>query len=93
MEKKLPLGIQTFRDVIDEDYLYIDKTKKIYELLTGGGKYFFLARPRRFGKSLLVSTLKEIFSGNRELFEGLWIYDNLDWRPHPVIHLDNIGLR
>ena len=84
----MPLGIQTFRDVIDEDYLYIDKTKKIYELLTGGGKYFFLARPRRFGKSLLVSTLKEIFSGNRELFEGLWIYDNLDWRPHPVIHLD-----
>ena len=92
MEKKLPLGIQTFRDLIAEDYLYIDKTKEIFELLTGGGKYFFLARPRRFGKSLLVSTLKEILLGNRELFEGLWIYDQLEWRQHPVIHLDLTAL-
>jgi len=91
--KKLPIGIQTFRDIIDDDYLYIDKTGEIYKLLTEGGKYYFLSRPRRFGKSLMVSTLKEIFSGNKELFKDLWIYDKWGWEKYPVIHLDFLGLQ
>jgi hypothetical protein len=90
--KKLPIGIQTFSDFIEENYLYVDKTEYIYRLLTGEGKYYFLSRPRRFGKSLLVSTLREIFSGNRELFKGLWIYDKIDWIRHPVIFVDFLGL-
>jgi hypothetical protein len=85
--KKLPLGIQTFSEMIHKHYLYVDKTREIERLLDAG-KYIFLARPRRFGKSLLVSTLKELFSGNQDLFKGLYIYNKLDWQAHPVIHLD-----
>ena len=86
--KKLPIGIQTFSEVIENGYVYIDKTKYIYELIKG--KYIFFSRPRRFGKSLLCSTLKELFSGNRDLFNGLWIDKNTDysWPVHPVIYLD-----
>ncbi|MCP4217933.1 MAG: ATP-binding protein [bacterium] len=91
--KKLPIGIQTFSDLIGENYLYVDKTKEIHNLLIQGGKYCFLSRPRRFGKSLLVSTLKEIFTGNKELFKGLWIHDKISWEKHPVIHLDFLGLK
>lgn len=90
--KHLPIGIYTFSDFKKGNYLYIDKTKNIYNLFADKGKYYFLSRPRRFGKSLLVSTLKEIFSGNKELFEDLWIYDKLTWERHPVIHLDFLGL-
>lgn len=90
--KKLPIGIQTFSDIVEGNYLYVDKTKEIYNLFDEGGQYYFLSRPRRFGKSLLISTLKEIFSGNKELFKGLWIYDKLAWEKHPVIHLDFLGL-
>jgi hypothetical protein len=86
--KKLPIGVQTFSDFVEEDYLYVDKTKLIHELYAGGGKYYFLSRPRRFGKSLLISTLAEIFSGNQELFKGLWIYDKIKWTQYSVIHLD-----
>ena len=86
--KNLPISIQTFSDLITQDYLYIDKTKEIYNLFAQGGKYYFLSRPRRFGKSLLISTLKEIFSGNKELFKGLWIYDKIQWQSFPVIHID-----
>jgi hypothetical protein len=86
--KKLPLGVQTFRDIIEKDNLYIDKTRDIHRFFTDDGKYYFLSRPRRFGKSLLVSTLKEIFSGNKELFKGLWIYDKIQWQTYPVIHID-----
>lgn len=86
--KNLPLSIQTFRDFIDEDYIYVDKTKQIHDLFATGGRYCFLSRPRRFGKSLLISTLAEIFSGNKELFKGLWIYDKIEWTQYPVIHLD-----
>ncbi len=82
--QNLPIGIQTFSEIIEKDYLYIDKTESIYNLLKKG-KYFFLSRPRRFGKSLLVSTLKEIFKGNKELFKGLYIYDKIDWIAYPVI--------
>lgn len=82
--KKLPIGIQTFADIIKGRYLYIDKTKIIHRLLEEGGKYYFLSRPRRFGKSLLVSTLKEIFSGNKELFQDLWIYDKIPGKLTPL---------
>ena len=73
--KKLPIGIQELSEIINNGYLYIDKTEYVYRLLQG--KYYFFARPRRFGKSLLVSTLKEIFNGNKELFKDLWIYDKI----------------
>jgi hypothetical protein len=86
--KKLPFSIQTFRDFIDQDYIYVDKTEIIHDLFATGGKYYFLSRPRRFGKSLLISTLAEIFSGNKELFKGFWIYDKIEWSPSPVIQID-----
>lgn len=85
--KRLPIGIQTFSEIINKNYLYIDKTKEISALIEDG-KYFFLSRPRRFGKSLLLSTLKEIFSGNQELFKGLYIYNKIEWKKHPVVHID-----
>jgi hypothetical protein len=86
--KNLPLSVQTFSKLINKNYLYIDKTRDIYNLFAEGGQYYFLSRPRRFGKSLLISTLAEIFSGNKELFKGLWIYDKIKWTQYPVIHLD-----
>ena len=86
MEKLLPIGIQSFKKLIEGNYLYIDKTEIIHKLLISGS-YYFLSRPRRFGKSLLISTLKEIFSGNKELFKGLWIYDKIGWKQSPVIHI------
>ncbi|MCD6273821.1 MAG: AAA family ATPase [Deltaproteobacteria bacterium] len=67
--KKLPIGIQTFRKLIDGNYLYLDKTEYIYKLLVHGSAYF-LSRPRRFGKSLLISTLNEIFEGERSCLRG-----------------------
>jgi len=85
--KKLPLGIQTFSKIIKENCVYVDKTRHIANLIESG-EYFFLSRPRRFGKSLLVSTLSEIFSGNQALFQGLYIYNKIDWQAHPIIHID-----
>ena len=86
--KELPVGIQTFRKLIDGNYLYVDKTEHIYKLLVHGSVYF-LSRPRRFGKSLLISTLNEIFEGNKELFKGLWIYKaDYAWEKHPVVRID-----
>jgi hypothetical protein len=87
--KNLPIGIQSFEDLRSKDYLYVDKTQAIYRLVTSG-KAFFLSRPRRFGKSLLVSTLEAIFKGQKGLFEGLWIQDKVDWAQlnHPVIRID-----
>jgi hypothetical protein len=70
--KKLPLGIQTFEKLRNNDFVYVDKTMHIYKLITHRGVYFF-SRPRRFGKSLVVSTLEAIFRGQKELFEGLAI--------------------
>jgi len=78
MLKKLPIGIQTFSKIIEENYIYIDKTKEAYELIDDY-TYTFLSRPRRFGKSLFLDTLKNIFEGKKELFEGLYIYDKWDW--------------
>ena len=84
--QNLPIGIQDFREIRENDYLYVDKTALVYQLSMG--KYYFLSRPRRFGKSLLLSTLKELFSGSQELFKGLWIYDKWNWETsHPVIYL------
>lgn len=88
----MPIGIQNFSKLIKGDFLYVDKTKGIFNLFAEGGQYYFLSRPRRFGKSLLISTLKEIFSGNKELFKGLWIYDRIEWKKHPIIYLDFLGL-
>ena len=76
-----------FEKIRKKGYLYVDKTPWIYKLLTEGECYF-LSRPRRFGKSLTVSTFKELFSGNKELFKGLWIYDKWDFKPHPVLVFD-----
>ncbi len=87
--KKLPIGIQTFSEIRNGEYIYVDKTKSIAELIEG--KYYFLSRPRRFGKSLLVDTLKQIFLGNKELFKGLWIENQIDWQAYPVIHIDFSG--
>jgi hypothetical protein len=85
--KNLPIGIQSFADIRESDYIYVDKTRLVHQLVTTG-KYYFLSRPRRFGKSLLVSTLKSLFLGHKSLFEGLWIMDNWDWtKTHPVIHI------
>ncbi|MFN8577985.1 MAG: AAA family ATPase [Candidatus Sericytochromatia bacterium] len=86
--KLLPLGEQNFRKIIEKDLLYVDKTEDIYNLLSTRGTYFFLSRPRRFGKSLLISTLEEIFLGNQELFKGLYIYDKIEWKKYPVIKID-----
>ncbi len=86
MKKKiLPIGRQSFRDLREDNCLYVDKTQHIYKLCTEG-KMYFLSRPRRFGKSLLLSTLQELFMGNKALFDDLWIADKWDWtQKNPVI--------
>ena len=86
--KKCPLGVQTFEKVISEDLLYVDKTQYIYSL-TQNYRYVFLSRPRRFGKSLLASTLHSYFAGKKELFKGLAIEKlETEWTEHPVLHFD-----
>ncbi|MDW8211791.1 MAG: AAA family ATPase, partial [Cytophagales bacterium] len=85
----LSTGEQDFAELRSKKMLYVDKTAFIHKLVfVRKSKFNFIARPRRFGKSLLVSLLKNLFEGRRELFEGLFIYDKIDWQPHPVIHLD-----
>ncbi|NBC47845.1 MAG: AAA family ATPase [Gammaproteobacteria bacterium] len=87
-QQKLPIGIQTFRKIREGGFAYVDKTIEAERLATQAGVYF-LSRPRRFGKSLFVDTLKELFEGNEALFHGLHIHDQWDWRQrHPVILLD-----
>ena len=93
--RKYPIGLQDFKEIRTRGFLYVDKTQLIHTLIESG-KYYFLSRPRRFGKSLLLSTIKEIFSGDADLFKGLWIEKNRDWRQqHPVIHIPfaSIGVR
>ena len=83
----LSTGIQNFRDLRESNCIYVDKTQLIYNFVTQG-KMYFLSRPRRFGKSLIVSTLEELFKGSRELFKGLLIEDKWDWtKQSPVIHI------
>ena len=87
MKQKLPIGIQSFSEIREKDFLYVDKTEYIFRLAEGG-KYFFLSRPRRFGKSLLLSTLKALFEARRKLFQGLWIENKWNWEEKfPVIHI------
>jgi hypothetical protein len=93
--KKLPIGLQTLPRLREKDGIYVDKTQMLHRLIEQG-VYYFLSRPRRFGKSLLISTFKELFLGNKVLFEGTWIYDNWDWsKTSPVLHFscDKIGFR
>ena len=86
--RKYPIGIQTFSEIITKGYLYIDKTHLMWQLVNVS-KYIFLSRPRRFGKSLLASTLESYFRADKHLFEGLKIMQlETEWQPHPVIHLD-----
>ena len=90
--KLYPVGIQTFERIRKENKLYIDKTEYIYRMTHSGGCYFFLSRPRRFGKSLLVSTFESYFSGKKELFEGLAIEKlEQEWMEYPVLHFDMSG--
>ncbi len=90
--KILPIGIQDLPKLMYKNGVYVDKTRLIHQLVTQGSCYF-LSRPRRFGKSLLVSTLQELFEGNKKLFKGLWIEDNWDWsQTYPVIHISFASL-
>ena len=87
-ELKYPIGIQTFETIRNDGYVYVDKTGYIYDIISKG-QYYFLSRPRRFGKSLLLSTIEAVFKGKRELFRGLAI-DSSDWKweKHEVLHFD-----
>lgn len=85
---KYPIGIQDFEDLRRNGYKYVDKTNFVYKL-TDEGKYYFLSRPRRFGKSLFLSTLEAYFQGKKELFDGLAIYDlETEWKKYPIFHID-----
>ena len=86
--RKFPIGIQNFESLINDGYVYVDKTALVYRMATTG-RYYFLSRPRRFGKSLLLSTIEAYLSGKKELFKGLAI-EKLEqkWEEHPILHLD-----
>ena len=95
MKRRLPIGIQDFAKLREEGFCYVDKTARIYQLISGSGTAFFLSRPRRFGKSLLCSTLGAIFEGRRDLFNETAGRTTLainslewEWKKHPVIKLD-----
>jgi len=95
MLKKIPIGLQDFRKIIENGFLYVDKTAYIYEIVSKPGTYF-LSRPRRFGKSVTLSLLHALYNGSRNLFKGLWIEDKWDWnKKHPVLHfsLTSIGFQ
>ena len=86
--RKYPIGIQTFSKIIERDCVYVDKTALVYQLAQDNC-YYFLSRPRRFGKSLLITTLEAYFQGRKELFEGLAISKlEKDWTVYPVLHID-----
>lgn len=88
MSKIYPIGIQSFEVIRRDGYFYVDKTSLVYRLVTSG-KYYFLSRPRRFGKSLLISTLEAYFRGQKELFDGLAMEElENEWEKYPVLHLD-----
>ena len=93
MARKLyPIGIQTFERIRKEDMFYVDKTEYIYRMTHTDGKFFFLSRPRRFGKSLLVSTFQSYFEGKKELFKGLAIEKlEKEWNEFPVLHFSLAG--
>ena len=85
--KKLPIAKSSFEKIIEGGFVYVDKTKEIYDLINYS-PYAFLSRPRRFGKSLLISTLEAMYQGKKELFKGLWIEDKIEWKEYPVIRID-----
>ena len=88
MKRNYPVGIQNFEKIRSRNYCYIDKTELIYKLVKSG-QYYFLSRPRRFGKSLLISTLEAYFQGKKELFEGLAMETlEKEWIEYPILHLD-----
>ena len=90
MSKLYPIGIQNFESLRNDGYLYVDKTRLIYQLVKTG-RYYFLSRPRRFGKSLLISTLEAYFSGKKELFTNLAIEElEKEWLKYPIHHLVRI---
>ena len=85
---KYPIGIQDFGEIRRNGYAYVDKTALMYKLVSEG-KYYFLSRPRRFGKSLFLSTLESFFSGKKHLFEGLAVWEQeWEWKQYPILHLD-----
>ena len=85
---KYPIGLQNFKGLREDGYAYVDKTAFVYELAQSG-KYYFLSRPRRFGKSLFISTLEAYYLGKKELFKGLALEKlEKDWKVHPVFHID-----
>ena len=85
---ELPIGDASFRNLRTSNCYYVDKTRHLWNLTKGGSRYYFLSRPRRFGKSLLVDTLHELFDGSKELFEGLYIHDRWDWNArYPIVRL------
>jgi len=87
MKKRFPIGIQNLREIREDGCYYVDKTQYTVDLVRQG-KYYLLSRPRRFGKSLLLDTLKELFEGNRDLFSGLYTENNWGWSVrYPVIHI------
>nr|WP_276318631.1 AAA family ATPase [Marinitoga lauensis] len=85
--KKLPIGVQDYKKIIEGNYVYVDKTKYIYDLISSEVP-IFLSRPRRFRKSLTVSTLYYIFKGEKELFKDTYIYDKWEFKEYPIIKLD-----
>ena len=86
---KYAIGDQDFRSLREGECLYVDKTRYIDRIINSGTKYYFLARPRRFGKSLFLSTLRYFYEGRRELFKGLYIDSvDWDWEAYPVLRLD-----
>ena len=90
--KLYPIGMQTFSEIREKDMLYVDKTEYVYRMSHGSGKFFFLSRPRRFGKSLLLSTMKSYFEGRKELFHGLAMERlETEWREYPVLHFSMAG--
>ena len=84
--KRLPIGIQTLSKIIEGNYTYVDKTYFAHKLISRE-QFYFLSRPRRFGKSLFLDTLGEIFKGNKSLFKGLYIHDRYEFKKHPVIRI------
>lgn len=94
MSQKYPIGIETFSKIITGGFAYVDKTEVIYRL-TQAGQFVFLSRPRRFGKSLMLSTMEAYFEGHKELFDGLWLgqAEGVDWTPRPVFRLNFVTAR
>ncbi len=87
--QKLPIGKSSFESIRERNELYVDKTRHFYQMLEEGD-FYFISRPRRFGKSLTVSTLRCLFQGRKELFDGLWIVQQgeWEWKEYPVIVID-----